>query len=160
MLQGGFSLIELMIIIAIIGITLSLAVPSYQNYSTRAKITEAVVAAATVKIEVAEHVAETNPFPKIKKNPLLKKLKNPSKYVRMVRFRNPSRDVFYIEVWPSERVHPWLGKKKAVILRGFRADGTGNIRWDCGTYSGKSRKIPFEFLPASCRQTMSWNGKV
>ncbi len=53
-LQKGFTLIELMIVVAIIGILAAIAIPAYQNYTKKAKFTEVVLAAAPYKIGVEE----------------------------------------------------------------------------------------------------------
>ena len=52
--QKGFTLIELMIVIAIIGILAAVALPAYQDYTKRAKITEPVLAASTCRTAVTE----------------------------------------------------------------------------------------------------------
>lgn len=58
--QKGFTLIELMIVVAIIGILAALALPAYQDYTIRAKLTEGVLAAQAAKVVVNEAFLSNN----------------------------------------------------------------------------------------------------
>lgn len=62
-LQKGFTLIELMIVVAIIGILAAIAIPAYQDYTIRAQVSEGLTLASDIKAGIAEFSAQTGAWP-------------------------------------------------------------------------------------------------
>jgi type IV pilus assembly protein PilA len=62
-IQKGFTLIELMIVVAIIGILAAIAIPAYQDYTIRAQVSEGLSLASDIKAGIAEYMAQTGSWP-------------------------------------------------------------------------------------------------
>jgi type IV pilus assembly protein PilA len=60
-MQKGFTLIELMIVVAIIGILAAVALPAYQDYTIRAKVTEGIVLGSSLKVVVSDNASNATP---------------------------------------------------------------------------------------------------
>ena len=60
--QKGFTLIELMIVVAIVGILAAIAIPAYQDYTVRARVTEGLSLASAAKVTVAENAMSGTAF--------------------------------------------------------------------------------------------------
>lgn len=134
--QRAFSLIELMIVIAIIGILSAIAIPQYQNYVTRAKISEGLQLASAAKIAVADY-AQSNPnFPDSNQQAGIPEVIS-SQYVASVTIG--AAGVITIIYLPA------AGAGDNPTLTLTPSNSNGAIQWAC------SGTMANEYKPANCR---------
>ncbi|ENS9183964.1 prepilin-type N-terminal cleavage/methylation domain-containing protein, partial [Neisseria gonorrhoeae] len=126
-LQKGFTLIELMIVIAIVGILAAVALPAYQDYTARAQVSEAILLAEGQKSAVTEYYLNHGEWPK--NNASAGVASSPTdikgKYVQSVTVAN---GVVTAQMKPSGVNKEIKGKK--LSLWGRREDGS--VKWFCG----------------------------
>ncbi len=141
-MQQGFTLIELMIVVAIIGILAAIAIPAYQDYTIRAKVTEAINAMAPAKTSVAEYYVSQGSMPANATDAGF--MTNiDSKYVNSVTYSRTDADNATITV-SIKAIGGDTASGQLIDL-----DGTGDaskVDWDC-TYNSVDRR----YLPADCR---------
>lgn len=145
--QQGFTLIELMIVVAIIGILAAVALPAYQDYTVRAKMSEVILAASGMKTSVAEFFQTNARMPQ---NGSIGTTTQSSKYVSTVTYAQTNTGVGVITANTETAANSGLPANAtgSVILTGTGDTSTGVVRWSCT--AGANGPLA-KYLPASCK---------
>jgi type IV pilus assembly protein PilA len=153
-MQKGFTLIELMIVVAIIGILAAVALPAYQDYTVRAKVSEGMIAASSLKIGVTDVFADSGitgvaNYSDVIDNDQANLI---TKLITVV-----AVDAVTGEIALTMGGIPQLGTDNVLAFTPIigstaisNTNSTGSIQWIC---NGTATTIPNNFLPANCRKT-------
>ncbi|HFC7661724.1 TPA: pilin [Neisseria meningitidis] len=162
-LQKGFTLIELMIVIAIVGILAAVALPAYQDYTARAQVSEAILLAEGQKSAVTEYYLNHGIWPGdnssagVASSSTIK-----GKYVQKVEVKNGVVTATMLSSGVNKEIQ---GKKLSLWAK--RQDGS--VKWFCGqpvtrnanakddvaADNDATKKIDTKHLPSTCRDASS-----
>ncbi|HEZ3155676.1 TPA: pilin [Neisseria meningitidis] len=165
-LQKGFTLIELMIVIAIVGILAAVALPAYQDYTARAQVSEAILLAEGQKSAVTEYYLNHGIWPGDNSSAGVASTATDikGKYVQSVEVKN---GVVTATMASSNVNNEIKGKKLSLWAK----RQNGSVKWFCGqpvtradkatddvkaaTANGTDDKINTKHLPSTCRDLHS-----
>jgi type IV pilus assembly protein PilA len=154
--QKGFTLIELMIVVAIIGILAAIAIPAYQDYTIRAQVTEGLNLAAPAKASVAEYYANTGKFPDDNTLAGIGAAADiTGKYVTSVTVTSGVITIKY-----GKQANSKIENNELVLTPGY-SDNNGDVVWVCGAAASPdgvtfptdpvAGDLPEKYRPQVCR---------
>jgi len=156
-IQKGFTLIELMIVVAIIGILAAIAIPAYQDYLIRSQVSEGLTMAAAAKASVSEYYANKGSWPDTNSAAGLGSATNiQGKYVSAITVTDGGITIDY-----GNEVNATVANARVGLTPG--ASANGDVIWRCGTApvptgwgsgvaaASATTSIAGKYLPSSCR---------
>ena len=141
-IQQGFTLIELMIVVAIIGILAAIALPAYQDYTVRARVSELMLATAAGKVPVAEFYQIYGRLPTTAS---VSVDSQSSQYVSSVSWNGTA----LVGISATTNMGNTAANGAGIMMTPTAASG-GVLNWRCGA-STTGTAMPAKYLPSTCK---------
>ena len=146
--QQGFTLIELMIVIAIVAILVALAVPAYKDYTIRAKVAECVNGAAVPKLNISEYRETVGSWPADEDEAGTATPAGDSQYCTSFTYAASVDGIFTIEV-DGPAIDSDLGATDINPQMNPTSNAQGGVDWRCSR--GGTTAAFLKYLPSTCR---------
>ncbi|WP_279610005.1 pilin [Burkholderia contaminans] len=147
--QKGFTLIELMITVAIVGILAAVALPAYQDYTIRAQISEGILLSEQFKPAITDFYANNGKLPQAESD--LNVGIPAGKYSTMTMVAGTNSSTVYVLTTFGNEANQ-LVQGKQLTLMAQVVPGVDNLQWTCKGNSGiSSTPVPNKYLPISCK---------
>ncbi len=148
-MQKGFTLIELMIVIAIIGILAAIAIPAYQNYTIRSQVTEGLSLADGVKTAISEYYTNNGTWPSTAEMTAAGVTQISGKYVSGITVNNGGMTIAYAGSQANNAI------KAATLGLTPYVDANKDIIWVCGTAALPTNVVAAGATAGTTTATMS-----